>query len=180
MAGRYSNQVYMGSSYIWQHVSLLTWWRERATYHAHVAQRYICKGVDREHKSVCYSLGPIQRLVHFIFISSATQTYRLVLSNHKFMIPGHLYLPNDRDFRVVEQASDIIHKFTYHKSGMSQFVLRVIPIHWVGNQRFHGYQGTYKNVLLVKKKILQEKPLTGPLFPGSKWEKKILWISIQA
>ena len=63
---------------------------------------------------VCYSFGPIQRLVwraksqHTFVVSLSTYRWQPKLPfdviDHKFMIPGHSYLPNDQDFGVIEQA----------------------------------------------------------------------------
>ena len=60
---------------------------------------------------VCYSFCPIQRLVRraksqHIFAVPYLHVvgYPNLLFNvidHKFMIPGHSYLPNDRDFGVI-------------------------------------------------------------------------------
>lgn len=39
------------------------------------------------------------------------------MTDHKFMVPGHSFLPNDRDFGIIEQANDAISRYTHHRSG---------------------------------------------------------------
>jgi len=57
--------------------------------------------------------------------------------DQKFMVPGHLYLPNDRDFGSVEPAKRQVSTSTYPNTGVNLSEKPAIRIHFISLRWTH-------------------------------------------